>query len=105
MKINFLWGNLLFILMSIPFALPTPGQAATWAVYQDATRKCRLDYASSVFTLGKKDAEDFQRFFGPNKDIYFRVAGLPNDEGLKSQRNPGGVHQKSRQGRNSLRAD
>ena len=29
---------------------------------------------------GKKDEEDFQRFSGPNKDIYFRVAGLPNDE-------------------------
>lgn len=68
--------------MSIPFALPNAAQAATWAVYQDATGKCRLDYASSVFTPGKKEPENFQRFSGPNKDIYFRVAGLSNDEGL-----------------------
>ena len=61
-------------------ALSTPGKTATWAVYQDETQKCRLDYASSVFALGKKDNEDFQRFSGPNKDIYFRVAGLLNEE-------------------------
>lgn len=66
----------------LQFALPAPGHAATWEIYQDDTEKCRLDYATNVFTLGKKDAEDFQRFSGPNKDIYFRVAGLPNDEGL-----------------------
>lgn len=73
------------ILLGVLTALPTPGNAAAWAVYQDDTEKCRLDYASSVFTLGKKDAEDFQRFSGPNKDIYFRVAGLPNDEGLSTR--------------------
>ena len=69
-----IWG--LFIV------IPAPGHAAPWEVYQDDTEKCRLDYASSVFVRGKKDEEDFQRFSGPNKDIYFRVAGLPNDEGL-----------------------
>ena len=73
--IGLIWTELLF-------ALPVPGQAATWAVYQDETEKCRLDFANNVFKLGKKDAEDFQRFSGSNKDIYFRVAGLPNDEGL-----------------------
>jgi hypothetical protein len=62
--------------------LSAPGQAATWAVYQDDTGKCSLDYASNVFSLGKKDAEDFQRFSGPNKDTYFRVVGLANDENL-----------------------
>ena len=70
-----IWTGLLF-------ALPAPGHAATWAVYQDETETCRLDYATNLFTLGKKDAEDFQRFSGPNKNIYFRIAGLPNDEGL-----------------------
>jgi hypothetical protein len=68
-----LWPGLLFALSNL-------AQAATWAVYQDETEKCRLEYASSVFTLGEKDGEDFQRFSGPNNDIYFRVAGLPNDE-------------------------
>ena len=74
--------NCLIIWTGLFFAMPAPGHAATWAVYQDDTEKCHLDYASSVFALGKKDEEDFQRFSGPNKDIYFRVAGLPNDEGL-----------------------
>ena len=84
MKIEFcrLVGNWMFFGVGIFFAWPTPVHAATWAVYQDETQKCRLDYASSVFTPGKKDAEDFQRFSGPNKDIYFRVAALPNDEQL-----------------------
>ena len=62
--------------------LPTPAKAAAWEVYQDDSQKCQLDYASSVFTLGQKDDEDFQRFSGPNKDIYFRVSGLPNEEDL-----------------------
>ena len=70
------------VLLGAILALPAPGKAATWAVYHDETGKCRLDYASSVFRLGKKDAEDFQRFSGPTKDIYFRVAGLANDEQL-----------------------
>lgn len=71
----------LFILL-VFIVLPTTGKAATWAIYQDDSEKCRLSYARSVFTPGEKDAEDFRRFSGPNKDIYFRVAGLPNDEGL-----------------------
>jgi hypothetical protein len=73
-------GNCSFSWMVLLLALSTPGQSATWAVYQDDTEKCRLDYPNSVFTLGKKDEEDFQRFSGPNKNIYFRIAGLPNDE-------------------------
>lgn len=73
--------NLLYVLLAIA-VLPTSGLAATWAIYQDDSGKCRLSYASSVFTPGEIDAEDFQRFSGPDKDIYFRVAGLPNDEGL-----------------------
>lgn len=73
--------HLLFIVLAV-VAMPTSGLAATWAVYQDDSEKCRLSYASSVFTPGEIDAEDFQRFSGPNKDIYFRVAGLSNDEGL-----------------------
>ena len=64
------------------FVLSTPGQAATWSVYKDETEKCRLDYATSVFRPGKKDSEDFRRFSGPDKNIYFRVAGFPNDENL-----------------------
>jgi hypothetical protein len=71
-----------FIVLSAILTLPAPGLAATWAVYEDETEKCRLDYPSSVFSLGKKDKEDFQRFSGPGKDVYFRVAGLPNDERL-----------------------
>jgi hypothetical protein len=75
-----IFGNYLFIWTGVFLALSTPGQSATWRVYQDETEKCRLDYPSSVFKVGKKDQEDFQRFSGPNKDIYFRIAGLPNDE-------------------------
>ena len=68
--------------MGLVFSCSVSVQAANWAVYQDETRSCRLDYARSVFKPGKKDAEDFQRFSGPNKDIYFRVASLPNEERL-----------------------
>jgi hypothetical protein len=75
-----IFGNYLFIWTGVLLALSTPGQSATWRVYQDDTEKCRLEYPSSVFIVGKKDEEDFQRFSGPNKDIYFRIAGLPNDE-------------------------
>lgn len=73
--------NLLYILPAVAF-LSTSAEASTWAVYQDDSQKCQLRYASSVFTPGEIDGENFQRFSGPNKDIYFRVAGLPNDEGL-----------------------
>jgi hypothetical protein len=58
------------------------GEAATWAVYQDDTQKCRLDYANNVFTPGEIDDENFQRFAGPNSDTYFRVTGLYNEEQL-----------------------
>lgn len=78
---NWISSNSLYLLLAAT-AMPTSGLAATWAVYQDDSEKCRLSYASSVFNPGEIDAEDFQRFSGPNKDIYFRVAGLPNDEGL-----------------------
>lgn len=78
---NWVSSNVLYLLLAV-IAMPTSGLAATWAVYQDDSEKCRLSYASSVFTPGEIDAEDFQRFAGPNKDIYFRVAGLSNDEGL-----------------------
>jgi hypothetical protein len=60
----------------------TIGEAATWAVYQDDTQKCRLDYANNVFTPGEIDEENFQRFAGPNSNTYFRVAGLYNEEQL-----------------------
>jgi hypothetical protein len=75
-------GNCSFIWLVLLLALSTPGQSATWGVYQDDTKKCRLNYPKSIFTVGKKDEADFQRFSGPNKDIYFRIAGLPNDERL-----------------------
>lgn len=77
--------NCLFIWPALLFALSTPGQSATWSVYRDDTGKCSLNYPSRVFTPGNKDKEDFQRFSGPNKNIYFRIAGLPNDELLSPQ--------------------
>jgi hypothetical protein len=80
MKSNRFGKSGLLVLMGTVFACPVSVQAANWAVYQNETGKCHLDYASSVFKRSKKDAEDFQRFSGPNKDIYFRVAGLPNEE-------------------------
>lgn len=73
--------HLLYVVLAV-VAIPTSGSAASWAVYQDDSEKCRLNYASSVFTPGEIDAEDFKRFSGPNKDIYFRVSAIPNDEGL-----------------------
>ena len=72
--------NCVNIGIGLVFALYDPVLAASWSIYQDDTEKCQLDYPVSVFTPGKKDTEDFQRFSGPNKNIYFRVAGLPNDE-------------------------
>lgn len=79
---NWITTNHVFILLGVFFVLPNPVNAETWAIYKDDTQKCRLNYASGAFTLGKKDDEEFQRFSGPNRDIYFRVAGLPNEEDL-----------------------
>ena len=72
-----------FTLLGMFIGLMTQsGEAATWAVYQDNTQKCRLDYAKNVFTPGEIDDENFQRFTGPNGDTYFRVTGLLNEEQL-----------------------
>ena len=79
---NYLKFQTPFILGMFIFFISTPGEAATWSVHQDDTRKCRLDYASNVFTPGEIDDENFQRFAGPNKDTYFRVTGLYNEEQL-----------------------
>jgi hypothetical protein len=62
--------------------VPPLTYAESWAVYRDDTQKCRLKYASSMFAQGEIDSENFQRFSGPNKDTYFRVLGLPNEEQL-----------------------
>ncbi|MBC8035709.1 MAG: hypothetical protein H7X89_00610 [Rhizobiales bacterium] len=59
---------------------PTAARAESWAVYQDGLHECRLEYASDVFTQDSLDEEKFQRFSGPNKQTYFRVKGLPNQE-------------------------
>jgi hypothetical protein len=59
---------------------PTLGHAESWAAYRED--KCRLKFASSVFTRARTDTENFQRFSGPNKDPYFRVIGLPNEDRL-----------------------
>jgi hypothetical protein len=66
----------------LAFLLPSAVQAEGWASYRDDTHKCSLMYESSVFARGEKDAEDFQRFYGPNEDTFFRVIGLPNEEQL-----------------------
>ena len=58
-------------MLGVLTALPAPGNAATWAVYQDETEKCRLDFATNVFKLGKKDAEDFQLFSDQTKISIF----------------------------------
>jgi len=76
--------------MKSPFAhlwalaalLASPVQAESWAIYKTDTHKCSLEYANSIFTRGEIDAENFQRFSGPNKDTYFRVTGLANEEHL-----------------------
>lgn len=61
---------------------PRLAHAESWAVYKDDTQKCRLIYASNVFARGGIDAENYQRFSGPNKETYFRIIGLPNEEQL-----------------------
>jgi hypothetical protein len=83
--INWISRNLLYVLLAVA-VMPASGKAATWAVYQDESEKCRLSYATSVFTPGEIDAEDFRRFSGPSKNIYFRVAGLLNDEDLSPRK-------------------
>jgi hypothetical protein len=70
------------LLLIFAAVAPTLAYAESWAVYRDDTQKCSLMYASSVFARGGIDAENFQRFSGPNKDTYFRTLGLPNEEQL-----------------------
>ena len=70
------------ILLIFAAVAPNLAHAESWAVYRDDTQKCRLMYASNVFARGGIDAENFQRFSGPNRDTYFRTMGLPNEEQL-----------------------
>ena len=68
------------LLLIFAAVAPTPAHAESWAVYNED--KCRLKYPISLFDQGGIDAENFQRFSGPNKDTYFRTIGLPNEEQL-----------------------
>lgn len=78
MQMNYTVPLLLLIFAGI---FPSAAQAKSWAVYNN-TQKCSLMYESSVFSHNEIDAEDFQRFYGPNDDTFFRVIGVPNEEHL-----------------------
>lgn len=64
-----------------PFA-STAAHAESWTRYQSDLHHCRLDYASNLFALGELDSENYLRFSGRDKDIYFRISGFPNEEKL-----------------------
>jgi hypothetical protein len=66
-----------FILLGAVLTLPIPGLAATWAIYVDETEKCRLDYPSSVFSLGKKTRKTFKGFLTQTKMSIFGWPGCP----------------------------
>jgi hypothetical protein len=68
------------LLLVLAAVAPIPAHAESWANYKED--KCRLKYPVSLFDPGGIDAENFQRFSGPNKDTYFRTIGLPNEEQL-----------------------
>ena len=68
------------LLLVLAAVAPIPAHAESWANYK--VDKCRLKYPISLFDPGGIDAENFQRFSGPNKDTYFRTIGLPNEEQL-----------------------
>jgi hypothetical protein len=63
------------------FASPA-AHAESWERYESEVHHCSLDYASNLFALGELDSEDYLRFSGPDKDTYFRVTGISNEEKL-----------------------
>jgi hypothetical protein len=68
------------LLLSLATFASPAAWAERWAVYQDEQHGCRLQYARSMFAPGPVDSDKFQRFPGPNKNVYFRVRGLANQE-------------------------
>lgn len=68
------------VLLFFGVLMPSPALAERWAEYEDETHGCRLDYVSDLFSEDALDKDDFQRFSGPNKNTYFRVKGLANEE-------------------------
>lgn len=60
----------------------TLARAESWTRYKSDVHPCRLDYASSLFDLGAMDSENVQWFSGPDKNTYFRVSGVSNEEKL-----------------------
>lgn len=64
-----------------PFA-STAAYAQNWTRYQSHVDRCRLDYPSDVFHLGAMDAENVQWFSGADKNTFFRVNSLSNEDRL-----------------------
>lgn len=63
-------------------------------VFREGGRECRLDYDKNIFGPGALDAEHYLRFPGSNKDTYFRVTALPNNENLSPEKIRQGYLQK-----------
>jgi len=60
----------------------TLAHAESWTRYQGGVDRCRLDYPSHLFDLGRMDSEKVQWFSGPDKNTYFRVSSISNEEQL-----------------------
>ena len=60
----------------------TLARAESWSRYQSNVDRCRLDYPSDLFDLGAMDAEKVQWFSGADKNTFFRVSSIFNEERL-----------------------
>lgn len=74
-RLGFLVATMIF--------LASPGHAGSWITYRDSIYNCELEYPASVFSQDALDlTQDFQRFSGSGSQIYFRVMGVNNKDGL-----------------------
>lgn len=70
------------LLLALGTFASTAAHAESWTHYKSDVHHCSLDYASNLFALGALDSENVQQFSGSDKNTYFRITGISNDEKL-----------------------
>jgi hypothetical protein len=74
--------SILAVIIMFAASATSVAHSESRVIIRDDGHECRLDYDKNMFTRGSLDSDNYRRFAGPNQDIYFRVAALPNDENL-----------------------
>ena len=70
------------IILILGAFLPAVAHSESRVVFREGGRECSLDYDTGIFMKSSLDSENYRRFSGPNKHIYFRVTAFANEENL-----------------------